>query len=73
MVPGYIDAQEVGHLAEFIESLDPEMSYSLLAFHPNYKMTDLPATSRNQVRECLNAANQAGLRRVRVGNTHLLM
>ena len=73
MVPGYIDAQEVGHLAEFIESLDPEIPYSLLAFHPNYKMTDLPATSRNQARDCLNAAKQAGLRRVRVGNTHLLM
>ena len=72
MVPGYIDAQEIGHIAEFIESLDPEIPYSLLAFHPDYKMTDLTATSLNQPRECLDVARQAGLRRMRVGNTHLL-
>jgi pyruvate formate lyase activating enzyme len=72
MVPGYIDAREVGRIATFIQSLDPEIPYSLLAFHPQYKMTDLPATSRSQARECLNAARQAGLKRVRVGNTHLL-
>ena len=72
MVPGYIDAQEIGHIAEFIESLDPEIPYTLLAVHPDYKMTDLTPTSRNQARECLEAARQAGLRRVRVGNTHLL-
>ncbi|NQU15903.1 MAG: radical SAM protein [Desulfobacteraceae bacterium] len=72
MVPGYIDAIEVGRIAEFIESVNPEIPYSLLAFHPEYKMTDLPATSQKQAQECLDAASQAGLRRVRVGNTHLL-
>jgi pyruvate formate lyase activating enzyme len=72
MVPGYIDAQEVGRIAELIESLDPEIPYTLLAFHPEYKMSDLAATSRKQAQECLDAARQAGLRRVRVGNMHLL-
>jgi len=72
MVPGYIDAQEVGRIAELIESLNPEIPYSLLAFHPEYKMADLPATSRKQAQGCLDAARQAGLRRVRVGNMHLL-
>jgi pyruvate formate lyase activating enzyme len=72
MVPGYIDAQEVGHIAEFIESLNPEIPYSLLAFHPDYKMTDLPASSRKQAQECLDAARRAGLKRVRIGNIHLL-
>ena len=72
MVPGYIDAQEIRHLAEFIQSLNPEIPYSLLAFYPAYKMTDLAATSRDQAQECLEAARQVGLKRVRVGNTHLL-
>jgi pyruvate formate lyase activating enzyme len=72
MVPGYIDAQEVSCIAKFIESLNPEIPYSLLAFHPEYKMTDLPATSQKQAQECLEAARQSGLRRVRVGNMHLL-
>lgn len=72
MVPGYIDAQEVGGIAGFIASLNPEIPYSLLAFHPDYSMTDLATTSRKQAQECVAAACQAGLKRVRVGNIHLL-
>jgi len=72
LVPGYVDAREVGHIAHFIESLNPDIPYSLLGFHPEYRMTDLPPTSRKQADACLKAARKAGLRRVRVGNTHLL-
>jgi pyruvate formate lyase activating enzyme len=70
MVPGYIYTQELGCIAEFIASLDPEIPYSMLAYHPHYKMTDLAANSRNQALECLDAARQASLRWVRPGNTH---
>jgi pyruvate formate lyase activating enzyme len=72
LVPGYIDAGEVGQIAQFIASFNPDIPYSLLAFHPDYRMTDLPPTSQQQARECLDAARQAGLSRVRVGNMHLL-
>jgi pyruvate formate lyase activating enzyme len=72
MVPGYIDAREVKNIALFIESLNPDIPYSLLAFHPDYNMADLPATSRQQAQACLEAARQAGLKRVRVGNIHVL-
>ena len=72
MVPGYIDAREVSSIAGFIAALDPEIPYSLLAFHPEYRMRDLPATSRKLAEECLGAARQAGLLKVKVGNMHLL-
>jgi pyruvate formate lyase activating enzyme len=72
MVPGYIDAEEVGRISAFIAALDPDIPYSLLAFHPDYMMADLPVTSRKLARECLDAARRVGLRRVRVGNMHLL-
>jgi pyruvate formate lyase activating enzyme len=72
MVPGYIDDQEVGRIAAFVASLNPQIPYSLLAFHPAYQMTDLAPTSRRQARRCLDAARQAGLQRVKVGNMHLL-
>jgi len=72
MVPGYIDGREVIQIAGFIASLNPDIPYSLLAFHPEYKMTDLPATSRQQASECLDAAKRAGLRQVKLGNIHLL-
>jgi pyruvate formate lyase activating enzyme len=72
MVPGYIDAEEVASIAEFIAALNPEIPYSLLAFHPDYRMRDLASTSRKQAQACLDSAREAGLQRVKVGNMHLL-
>jgi pyruvate formate lyase activating enzyme len=72
MVPGYVDEQEVSRIGSFIAALDPDIPYSLLAFHPQFQMGDLPPTSRKQAGRCLDAARSAGLKRVKVGNLHLL-
>jgi len=72
LVPGYIDANQVGRIAKFIAKLDPAIPYALLAFHPAFEMNDLPTTSRRQAMDCLSAAEVAGLKRVRLGNVHLL-
>jgi pyruvate formate lyase activating enzyme len=72
LVPGYVDADQVGKIARFIARLDPDIPYALLAFHPDFEMRDLPVTSRRQATECLDAAKAAGLTRVRIGNQHLL-
>lgn len=73
LVPGYVDEDEVRPLARFIAGLDPEIPYVLLAFHPDFRFGDLPTTSRAQAERCLEAARSAGLRRVRLGNPHLLI
>jgi pyruvate formate lyase activating enzyme len=72
LVPGYVEAREVGRIASFIASLDANIPYSLLAFHPQHAMRDLPVTPRRQAEECLAAAEEAGLTRVHIGNLHLL-
>ncbi len=72
LVPGYVDEQEVENLAKFIASLDKNIPYSLLAFHPHFYMDDLPTTSRKHTYDCLDIARKAGLKRVRIGNIHLL-
>jgi pyruvate formate lyase activating enzyme len=72
LVPGYVDEQEIGEIARFIASLNPHIPYSLLAFHPQFYMQDLPTTSRKHAQSCLEAARMAGLKRVKVGNIHLL-
>jgi pyruvate formate lyase activating enzyme len=73
LVPGYIDVQEVRHLARFIASTDRAIPYSLLGFHPDFRMADLPLTPRRLAEKCLEAALEEGLRRVRLGNVHLLV
>jgi len=72
LVPGYVDAEEVGALARFLAALDPAIPYALLAFCPAFFLSDLPTTSREHAEECLEAARAAGLRNVRLGNRHLL-
>ncbi|MFQ6075900.1 MAG: radical SAM protein, partial [Candidatus Bathyarchaeia archaeon] len=72
LVPGYVDAEEVGGIAEFIAEIDPRIPYTLLAFYPTYVMNDLPTTSRRLAEGCYNTAKRAGLERVRIGNIHLL-
>jgi pyruvate formate lyase activating enzyme len=72
LVPGYIDEQEVKAIASFIAGLNPDIPYALLGFGGNFLMTDLPATSLKQAEACLEAAKNAGLKRARLGNIHLL-
>ena len=72
LVPGYVDAKEVSQIAHFVASLDKDIPYALLAFHPQFHMTDLPTTSRRHAEECKLAAEKEGLTNVRIGNIHLL-
>lgn len=72
LVPGYVEEQEVGSIGRWLASLDPSIPYSLLVFHPQFLMEDLPITSRSQTNACLQVAKDAGLEHVRVGNLHLL-
>ena len=73
LVPGYIDKQEVAAIAKFVVDLHPDIPYSLLAFHPQFFMSDMPATSKNLANQCLQAARESGLHNVRLGNVHLLI
>lgn len=72
LVPGYVDAGEVGRIARFIAEIDPTIPYALLGFHPHFFLPDLPCTSVRHAEEAEAAARAAGLTRVRVGNRHLL-
>lgn len=72
LVPGYVEPEEVAGIARFIADINPDIPYSLLGFHPQFYMHDLPCTSRDHAEECLEAARGAGLRRVRIGNVHVL-
>lgn len=72
LVPGYIDTQEVAHIASFVASLNTQIPYALLAFHPQFMMDDLPPTSKEHANICLEAAKAQGLTNVRLGNIRLL-
>ena len=72
LIPGYIDEEEVAGIARFISSLNHTIPYSLLAFHPQFLMGDLPTTSRSHALACKQRAEKEGLQNVRIANLHLL-
>jgi len=63
--------EEVEKIAKFISSFNKDIPYSLLVFHPDYMMRDLPITPRKQAFECLEIA-QKYLNNVHLGNQFLL-
>jgi len=71
MVPGYVDVEEIRTLASFIAEVDPRIPYTLLAFYPQYVLTDLPPTYRELAYKCREAAKEH-LENVRIGNVGLL-
>lgn len=72
VVPGYIDAEEISRIAGFIAALDPTIPYALLAFQPQFVLSDLPPSTREIMDACLDAARGRGLTNVRIGNAYLI-
>jgi pyruvate formate lyase activating enzyme len=72
LIPGQNDSEdEVGRLCDwFAENLGTEVPLHFTAFHPDFKMVDLPPTSAATLRRARQQALKAGLRHVYTGNVH---
>jgi pyruvate formate lyase activating enzyme len=63
--------QELTELAEWIaKDLGPDVPLHFSAFHPDYRMRDIPATPVETLRRARRIARAAGLRYVYTGNVH---
>jgi pyruvate formate lyase activating enzyme len=72
LIPGENDSEEeVARLSRWmVERLGPDVPLHFSAFHPDFKMTDVPETPRATLRRARRQAMDAGLRYVYVGNVH---
>ncbi len=72
LIPGHNDSEEeVAKLSEWMASkLRPEVPLHFSAFHPDFKMTNVPATPAATLRRARAQALSAGLKHVYVGNVH---
>lgn len=71
LVPGYIEVGEVEQIAKWIAEIDENIPYSLLVFHPDFYMRDLPITSREVAFKALKISKKY-LKNVNLGNVSLL-
>jgi pyruvate formate lyase activating enzyme len=54
----------------FLENLGPDTPLHFTAFHPDFKMQDLPPTPPETLRRAQRIAKQQGLKHVYTGNVH---
>ncbi|HET6373646.1 MAG TPA: AmmeMemoRadiSam system radical SAM enzyme [Candidatus Polarisedimenticolia bacterium] len=63
------DMDEIRRLAEWVrDNMGAEQPLHFTAFHPDFKLTDLPSTSHELIHEARQTAIRAGLRHVYEGN-----
>lgn len=72
LIPGLNDGdRELTELSEWVASeLGQDVPIHFSAFHPDYKMTDIPPTPSATLRRARDIARRAGLRYVYTGNVH---
>ena len=72
LIPGKNDSErEIHQLADwFMRALGPDVPLHFSAFHPDYKMTDLPSTPAATLTRARKIALDTGLHYVYVGNVH---
>jgi len=72
VIPGKNDSDaELSALAAWVaRDLGPDVPLHFSAFHPDYKMTDVPPTPPATLRRARELALREGLRYVYVGNVH---
>jgi pyruvate formate lyase activating enzyme len=72
LIPGHNDSeQEIQRLCEwYMQHLGPDVPLHFSAFHPDYKMTDVPPTPPATLQQARRIAMAAGLHYVYVGNVH---
>ncbi|MCC6952706.1 MAG: AmmeMemoRadiSam system radical SAM enzyme [Deltaproteobacteria bacterium] len=72
MIPGENDSpDEIKRMVDWIlENLGDQVPVHFTAFHPDYKMTDLPATPPATLQRARRQALDVGLKYVYVGNCH---
>jgi pyruvate formate lyase activating enzyme len=72
LIPGHNDSpEEVRKLSEWVMTrLGPDVPLHFTAFHPDYKMLDLPPTPAFTLTTARNIAREIGLHFVYTGNVH---
>jgi len=72
LIPGQNDSDaELQELAEWVcKELGPDVPLHFSAFHPDWKMLDIPATPASTLSRARDIASKAGLHHVYTGNVH---
>jgi pyruvate formate lyase activating enzyme len=69
VVPGWNDSdQELTEIADFLVEVSPDIPWHVTAFHPDYRVTDIPPTPVETLLRAHEIGQRAGLKFVYAGN-----
>lgn len=69
VVPGFNDStEELMDAARYIASVSADIPWHVTAFHPDYKLTDMPPTSSKTILRAAEVGEESGLKFVYAGN-----
>jgi pyruvate formate lyase activating enzyme len=72
LIPGLNDSErEIEEMTQWVvENLGPDVPWHFTAFHPEWKMRDIPATPRSTLVRAHAIARRNGVRYAYTGNVH---
>jgi pyruvate formate lyase activating enzyme len=69
VIPGYNDSQDqLREIADFLVQVSTDLPWHVSAFHPMYKMKDVPPTGAAALRRGVEIGREAGLHYIYTGN-----
>jgi pyruvate formate lyase activating enzyme len=70
-IPGWVEADQIGQIAQELSAVDREIPFTILAFFPEYHLRTVPGPTVEQMLAAYRAARDAGLRKIKLGNVPL--
>jgi len=72
-IPGWVETNQIAKIAAELASVDAKIPFTILAFFPEYQLKNVSSPEMWQMIDAYNAAKDAGLRKIRLGNVHLFV
>ncbi|MEM2204727.1 MAG: radical SAM protein [Candidatus Hadarchaeales archaeon] len=70
-IPGWVEEEQLREIAELIKEVDPNLPFTLLAFFPEYKLSQTRSPSLTEMLRAYLVIKEVGLKRVKLGNCHV--
>ena len=67
-IPGWVETDQIEKIAKLLAKVNSEIPFTILAFFGEYKLNNTPSPNLNQMLKAYQAAKEAGLENVRLGN-----
>ena len=67
-IPGWVEADQIGRIAEITAAVDKNIPFTILAFFPEYKMKQVTSPTLDQMLAAYDEVKKTGLHHVRLAN-----